>query len=111
MNSLVKGVIAYKALDHYFTSADARLSSRTSKEHLEYLKARDNQMIDMSSALHEKAMVYQANDDYENRRFHDQLLCEQRALSREMAWEAQQHDLLKQERDHEVDHDECVHIG
>lgn len=102
MNSLVKGVIAYKALDHYFTSADARLSSRTSKEHLEYLKARDNQMIDMSSALHEKAMVYQANDDYENRRFQDQLLCEQRALSREMAWEAQQHDLLKQERDHEM---------
>jgi uncharacterized protein (DUF2164 family) len=40
MDNLITAVAAYKAIDHYVTSADARLSYRADSERLEYLRMR-----------------------------------------------------------------------
>lgn len=95
MNDIVKGVIAYKALDHCITSADARLASRTSLEHLDYLKARDARMLESSSAQSERSMAHQARENMADRSFQQNMMYEQK----EMAREAQDHELRMQGRE------------
>lgn len=59
MNDLIKAVAAYKAIDHYVTSADARLSYQANSEQLDYLRRRDSELQKQQS----QTFSYQANAD------------------------------------------------
>lgn len=102
MEDIIKGVIAYKAIDHYFTSADARLASRDNQEHLKYLKERDKQLFESVTTLQEKASNGQSYESYENRQFQSQMAQEERYHESNMAWEAQQHEKDMQQSEHEM---------
>lgn len=59
MNDLIKAVAAYKAIDHYVTSADARLSYQACSEQLDYLRRRDSELQLQQS----QALSYKVNAD------------------------------------------------
>lgn len=77
MDNLLKSVVAYKAIDHFVTSADARLSYRSNREQLEYLRARDAELARQSNANSSRI----SDDGFQNRKYIE----EQRRLDREHA--------------------------
>ena len=59
MSDLINAVVAYKAIDHCVTSADARLNYRANSEQLDYLRQRDRmieQEHEASQAMERYAM-------------------------------------------------------
>lgn len=74
MGELVKAVTAYKAIDHYVTSADARLAARSNQDKLDYLQKRDESI----RSQNESFMSMQFNDAYEERFVHQEELRKQR---------------------------------
>lgn len=66
MDNLITAVAAYKAIDHYVTSADARLSYRADSERLEYLRKRDTMLSEESSRMAEISQRIAREEQYFN---------------------------------------------
>lgn len=98
MNDIVTGVVAYKALDHYLTSADARLADQTRRDQLEYLQKRDQEFRDMQSAQFQDSMIASRNLARYAQEAERERAYESRAASREQ----QLHERLMQDMENEV---------
>lgn len=102
MNDLILGVAAYKAIDHYVTSADARLNYKASKENIEYLKERDKETrMDM-----ERRLSLSHSMSYNEHRFREEQNEQQRRFSSREAVLDRIHESEMQEREHEIRRDE-----
>ena len=101
MSELINTVVAYKAIDHCITSADARLSYQASSEQLEYLRQRDKAI---QADQKELADMQRRNSERE-REFLDKQGELERKFAAEEAAREREHQELMQERALEVQRD------
>lgn len=99
---LLLAVGAYKTIDHFVTSADARLNYKASKENIEYLKQRDKETrLDM-----ERRLSMSHSMSYNEHRFREEQNEQQRRFSSREAVLDRIHESEMQEREHEIRRDE-----
>lgn len=93
-NPLTGAVIVSKTIDHFVTSADARLSLQSNRESIDYMRSRDSQMFDLAN----QQMSFQSDENRKDRELaewstrrqadmlafsnYDQAMAQQAALSR-----------------------------
>lgn len=79
---IIKGVLAWKAVDHFVTSADARLYAQSNDKNISYLMDRDDKYQSISEKsleaqlraqsdnkyINEQQIKFAANEAYENRK-------------------------------------------
>lgn len=112
MNGLIKAVAAYKTIDHFVTSADARLRYKSNSENLGYIHERDRQM----QQDYETSIAQRERMDAYNRGFQE----EQSKLDREheeYMWEVDnlredcRQELEQNMRFHELEIQSMLHLN
>ena len=108
MNDLIKGVVAYKTIDHFYTSADARLHNKAIERQLEFQKQTDQQRRDYEQKMHSDAIRNASLDRIfqEDQREKDRLFTEiesSRNRSFQLEMQAAEHTMRQKELEVEQD--------
>lgn len=102
LTTIIGGVAAYKVMDHYITSANARLQHQDNQQRLEYLKKRDCDYSRILSQQNERRLSQTNYENFKRRELEEKLARDQRYHIEAEAERDRYHEEEMQRREHEM---------